>query len=124
MVLCFCKPKAAYEMRISDCGSDVCSSDLCRGRIAAADGPAVRWPAGAAGRASRRARRADRRRYRRDRGAAEGSQAVSAGPLIAWGVETLIAMTLLMLLVLALRGPVRRQFGSQDRKSTRLNSSH
>src|SRR3546814_16218481 len=78
-------------------------------------------------------------RSRRDRCAAEGSQAVSAGPLIAWGVETLIAMTLLMLLVLALRGPVRRQFGSQvayvlwalpalrlllDRKSTRLNSSH
>ncbi|HVI97624.1 MAG TPA: M56 family metallopeptidase [Sphingomonas sp.] len=38
---------------------------------------------------------------------------MSAGPLIAWGAEALIASTLLMLLVLALRGPVRRQFGSQ-----------
>src|SRR3546814_4949095 len=29
-VLCFCfKQKTAYEMRISDWSSDVCSSDLC-----------------------------------------------------------------------------------------------
>src|SRR3546814_3851648 len=27
-VLCFCKQKTAYEMRISDWSSDVCSSDL------------------------------------------------------------------------------------------------
>src|SRR3546814_20667936 len=29
MVLFFCKQKTAYEMRISDWSSDVCSSDLC-----------------------------------------------------------------------------------------------
>src|SRR3546814_10828178 len=28
MVVCFCKQKTAYEMRISDWSSDVCSSDL------------------------------------------------------------------------------------------------
>lgn len=31
--------------------------------------------------------------------------------MIAWGLETLVATTLLMLLVLAIRGPVRRAFG-------------
>src|SRR3546814_5056686 len=30
-VLFFCKQKTAYEMRISDWSSDVCSSDLARG---------------------------------------------------------------------------------------------
>ncbi|MEO5867139.1 MAG: M56 family metallopeptidase [Sphingomonas sp.] len=34
-----------------------------------------------------------------------------AGTLIPWAVEALIASTLLMVLVLALRGPVRRAFG-------------
>src|SRR3546814_20442804 len=29
--VCFVKQKTAYEMRISDWGSDVCSSDLCTG---------------------------------------------------------------------------------------------
>src|SRR3546814_6332578 len=37
----FCKQKTAYEMRISDWSSDVCSSDLCSapcvGRISEAD---------------------------------------------------------------------------------------
>src|SRR3546814_3276074 len=28
MIFCFCKQKTAYEMRISDWSSDVCSSDL------------------------------------------------------------------------------------------------
>src|SRR3546814_7478957 len=46
----FFKQKPAYEMRISDWSSDVCSSDLCGGQIqplirldpvAAADGPVV-----------------------------------------------------------------------------------
>ncbi len=36
---------------------------------------------------------------------------ISAG-MVAWGAEALIASTLLMLLVMALRGPVRRAFGS------------
>src|SRR3546814_10477283 len=38
MIVCFCcKQKTAYEMRISDWSSDVCSSDLCRRSP---------WPAG------------------------------------------------------------------------------
>jgi len=37
---------------------------------------------------------------------------MNAGPFIAWGAEAIIASTLLMLLVLAIRGHVRRQFGS------------
>ncbi len=37
---------------------------------------------------------------------------MSAGPFVAWAAEAIIASTLLMLLVLAIRGPVRRQFGS------------
>src|SRR3546814_9890032 len=35
----FCKHKTAYEMRISDWSSDVCSSDLCRLK-----GPSSRAP--------------------------------------------------------------------------------
>src|SRR3546814_5212355 len=31
MCFCFCKQKTAYEMRISDWSSDVCSSDLGAG---------------------------------------------------------------------------------------------
>src|SRR3546814_5585691 len=30
LVFCFCKQKTAYEMRISDWSSDVCSSDLIK----------------------------------------------------------------------------------------------
>jgi bla regulator protein BlaR1 len=33
--------------------------------------------------------------------------------MIGWIIETCVASTLLMLLVLALRGPVRRAFGAQ-----------
>src|SRR3546814_5824506 len=36
----FFKQKTAYEMRISDWSSDVCSSDLCHGIHASAAGPA------------------------------------------------------------------------------------
>src|SRR3546814_959016 len=42
-VFCFFKQKTAYEMRISDWSSDVCSSDLCPQRL-----PATGWPADAA----------------------------------------------------------------------------
>src|SRR3546814_10238621 len=35
-IVFFCKQKTAYEMRISDWSSDVCSSDLC-GNIRAAE---------------------------------------------------------------------------------------
>src|SRR3546814_5266609 len=33
-MLFVCKQKTAYEVRISDWSSDVCSSDLARGRVA------------------------------------------------------------------------------------------
>src|SRR3546814_18780853 len=33
MIFCFFKQKTAYEMRISDWSSDVCSSDLLRGLL-------------------------------------------------------------------------------------------
>ncbi len=46
-------------------------------------------------------------RHRRDRGPAEGAQA-----MIAWLVETLVATTGLMVLVLLIRNPVRQLFGS------------
>src|SRR3546814_5653321 len=32
LLVCVCKQKTAYEMRISDWSSDVCASDLTRGR--------------------------------------------------------------------------------------------
>src|SRR3546814_15388500 len=38
----FFKQKTAYEMRISDCSSDVCSSDLTPPRI---DGRTINWAA-------------------------------------------------------------------------------
>src|SRR3546814_2917118 len=38
----FCKQKTAYEMRISDWSSDVCSSDLTQGRPAQPRGAAPR----------------------------------------------------------------------------------
>src|SRR3546814_6818655 len=38
----FVKQKTAYEMRISDWSSDVCSSDLCR--LPPASGVRVRYP--------------------------------------------------------------------------------
>src|SRR3546814_4499383 len=60
--VCFFKQKTAYEMRISDWSSDVCSSDLCQG---ACDRPALARP-GRRGQTRRRGRRSgahpDRRR--------------------------------------------------------------
>src|SRR3546814_16149128 len=49
----FCKQKPAYEVRISDWSSDVCSSDLksWRPARAAMKGPSTPDPAGDAGRA-------------------------------------------------------------------------
>src|SRR3546814_7824892 len=40
-VLFFCKQKTAYEMRISDWSSDVCSSDLLKGSQALKDAVAL-----------------------------------------------------------------------------------
>src|SRR3546814_1426135 len=41
IIVFFCKQKTAYEVRISDWRSDVCSSDLPRARIAQADAAAA-----------------------------------------------------------------------------------
>src|SRR3546814_1489434 len=48
MSFCFCKKKTAYEMRISDWSSDVCSSDLDvpAGGRADSGGTTVELPAG------------------------------------------------------------------------------
>src|SRR3546814_2019704 len=46
MCVFFFKQKTAYEMRISDWSSDVCSSDL-ELRLSNGGGSAVRWVAGA-----------------------------------------------------------------------------
>src|SRR3546814_3211983 len=47
MICFFCKQKSAYEMRISDWSSDVCSSDLfgrrARGKIARLNAQDFRW---------------------------------------------------------------------------------
>src|SRR3546814_4036732 len=40
----FFKQKTAYEMRISDWSSDVCSSDLSFGGSSSAVGSSLRWP--------------------------------------------------------------------------------
>src|SRR3546814_4135308 len=40
-VIFFCKHKTEYEMRISDCSSDVCSSDLPRANHGAGSGGAL-----------------------------------------------------------------------------------
>src|SRR3546814_8896071 len=41
-IICFFKQKTAYEMRISDWSSDVCSSDLCEVVIHLADETSVK----------------------------------------------------------------------------------
>src|SRR3546814_10690839 len=99
--LFFFKQKTAYEMRISDWSSDVCSSDLAR--------------------MSARARRhehqpvdAERRRLagmldRDDVGKDEAAIAVHRLDHFARPAE---------------RGDDQRRLVAQDRKSTRLNSSH
>src|SRR3546814_3473990 len=112
----FFKQKTAYEMRISDWSSDVCSSDLEAGAVivilarAVAGGRIIvegrgRADLGAVGDARARGRRdgpADRQRPRRPRrDAADGPHA--GGAVIA--AET-------------------RRAREVDRKSTRLNSSH
>src|SRR3546814_9325801 len=108
IVVFFFKQKTAYEMRISDWSSDVCSSDLlvhcpCRD---------LRQPvAGDRGAAARRYRRrdADGAGARPARGAElVGSDAIS-GQSGGWRrADALVAD--------------RRC--AEDRKSTRLNSSH
>src|SRR3546814_1594618 len=58
LFFCF-KQKTAYEMRISDWSSDVCSSDLAQGACER-EAPAIAVPAG--GRGTERGRRSEERR--------------------------------------------------------------
>src|SRR3546814_7671232 len=68
----FFKQKTAYEMRISDWSSDVCSSDLPEsGRAAAGLGAAHRGRAGPAGRRRRGVGRPQHPLYRRSRDQAD-----------------------------------------------------
>src|SRR3546814_7903315 len=49
-IVFFFKQKTAYDMRISDWSSDVCSSDLCLCRHGPGDLAVWRWPRGRADR--------------------------------------------------------------------------
>src|SRR3546814_4940429 len=44
LYVCFFKQKTAYVMRISDCSSDVCSSDLEKFIVCISDGPVDAGP--------------------------------------------------------------------------------
>src|SRR3546814_6631401 len=104
-------------MRISDWSSDVCSSDLARGRSVTARDPAFRCSS-----ASRL----------RDEPAAGTASTVRAFLLIEhsgpWGVDALRDARLPEGLGGAVTGAVKaakvRPLLIRDRKSTRLNSSH
>src|SRR3546814_9424637 len=119
----FFKQKTAYEMRISDWSSDVCSSDLADILGVQVDRP------GALRQARAQIDLIVRRIYRTRRSCDEGALAVAdmaegdphrTGQIVG-KVEALV------------RGDVGRESrverqartrGSEDRKSTRLNSSH
>src|SRR3546814_9977715 len=137
----FFKQKTAYEMRISDWSSDVCSSDLSGGGPATAAGAGARhgvrtraWHAHRSGgvrrgdAAAARVRPQPRFRVRGMIGKpmrARGETGRSAAWLRHAGIASLMA--------LALAAPVRadtlieawvRAYETKDRKSTRLNSSN
>src|SRR3546814_2198272 len=107
----FFKKKTAYEMRISDWSSDVCSSDLFQPGVPAQDAfPAKLW--------ARLRTRAMRETAiapvgRRDpRGAPELRAQIAAQIAITRGIRCVPDQIILT------SGP------RKDRKSTRLNSSH
>src|SRR3546814_8016122 len=91
----FCKQKTAYEMRISDWSSDVCSSDL-RNRSKARDPESLSQSAAG------------------DRG--WHSRASCAGLYWRYATERGIGASLAKRMC--------SEASSEDRKSTRLNSSH
>src|SRR3546814_8691248 len=109
----FFKQKTAYEMRISDWSSDVCSSDLAIAQAASDEGPVLSgWRCG------------------RVRGSAVARSAQLApfymleGDFANRGDDTAKAIRQLLLVVRLHRIHGGAQFGVEDRKSTRLNSSH
>src|SRR3546814_6755106 len=119
----FFKQKTAYEMRISDWSSDVCSSDL----LAAAGAHPVhrhhhRLPAAVVQLRRERAARVERVP---DVGAEEPG---GAAPHVGAGAERLVAVGPhdhgVHVVIVTDRLPRPRGLPSHDRKSTRLNSSH
>src|SRR3546814_7860524 len=116
----FFKQKTAYEMRISDWSSDVCSSDLRTPPRRDARGDAAR---GFFGHASRIVRARPRRRpfllseHGRREGRLSGRDAREdrGGHRAAWRTDPSCAER---------RGGGEARRALADRKSTRLNSSH
>src|SRR3546814_1983408 len=114
--LFFFKQKTAYEMRISDWSSDVCSSDL--------DDLRVRWRWSAARAGRRRHLRAAARRARR------GCPAVIDFGLVVSLIAAIGAPALLAARwsdgdeSSSFLDDVTAPLLAGDRKSTRLNSSH
>src|SRR3546814_3029249 len=98
VVFCFFKQKTAYEMRISDWSSDVCSSDLGVVEGAVADPALAAWQVGE-----------DRMRIVRAADAPDASGAAALADA-RW--------------VMREAGSGTRAVLEADRKSTRLNSSH
>src|SRR3546814_6065540 len=98
--VCFCfffKQKTAYEMRISDWSSDVCSSDLRK-----------RWP---------------KFREETPRGAS-GRRKASPEPLYVYSFGRNQGQFYERLLIRQMPAQQAPFCGKIDRKSTRLNSSH
>src|SRR3546814_5902834 len=115
----FFKQKTAYEMRISDWSSDVCSSDLIEDDVFALtrerrDHPQVGHIAG---------RKDDRPRH-----VVKVTQRLLDADMVAEGAvehpAAVGARTELVECVLACLNDVGIEGHPQDRKSTRLNSSH
>src|SRR3546814_2139829 len=111
----FVKQKTAYEMRISDWSSDVCSSDLLRVLHIEMD-------------LRHRGDQCELREIGRRFGLAGIDPCVhnriSFTGLYRWKRGLRLVVAFIDLLVLVLRFPARGRRRELDRKSTRLNSSH
>src|SRR3546814_4367591 len=131
----FYKQKTAYEMRISDWSSDVCSSDLFRfgARIEATRNPPPlphaiatemhRGATAARGHGERHARACDTGTAGGKRSlACLGPRAIGKQPPAAAAIVS--GMDLESPCHRIAKQPAALAFKHQDRKSTRLNSSH
>src|SRR3546814_5167407 len=107
----FFKQKTAYEMRISDWSSDVCSSDLATGSLGFAD-----FRAGAV-----LQDRLDRILGRRLAGIAFGPE---DGLAVIFEIGDELALLVLLDLEIMGHRVLLESHRERDRKSTRLNSSH
>src|SRR3546814_1251921 len=118
----FFKQMTAYEMRISDWSSDVCSSDLSGG---ASDGALLAGVVGAGG-----AWRVHQQRQQRERGrdgrasTLEGRHQLAAQVQCAGRLPARQRRDRKGTFQHRLSGPAENLTHALDRKSTRLNSSH